>query len=99
MEQLVDGIAGAHEMQAELTVHPGYPVTINDDDSSRASRCEVATRPRSAPTARDDMPAPVMGAEDFSYVLQQRPGRDGVPRRVPARRAARRARTRATRTA
>ena len=46
-----------------------------------------------------DMPTPVMGAEDFSYVLQQRPGRAGVPRRVPARRAARSVRTRATRTA
>src|SRR5690349_18880194 len=32
--KLVEGIAGAHEMHAELSVLPGYPVTVNDDDGA-----------------------------------------------------------------
>ena len=73
MAQLVEGIAGAHGMRAELTVHQGYPVTVNHDDERDASRC--GSRPIcSAPSGTGRMPAPVMGAEDFSYVLQRRPG-------------------------
>jgi hippurate hydrolase len=72
MGQLVSGIAGAHGMHAELTVHPGYPVTINDDDSARFVG-QVAGEIL-GPEKTGNMPAPVMGAEDFSYVLQRRPG-------------------------
>ena len=54
------------------TVEPGYPVTVNDDDFADFA-LDVATdllgRKRVG-----RMPTPVMGAEDFSYVLQQRPG-------------------------
>ena len=72
MGQLVEGIAGAHGMRAALTVHQGYPVTINDDESA-----SFALRVASDLLGTDgagQMPAPVMGAEDFSYVLQRRPG-------------------------
>ncbi len=72
MEQLVAGIASAYGMRADLTVHPGYPVTINDD-ASAAFAGEVAMS-LLGPERTGRMPAPVMGAEDFSYVLQQRPG-------------------------
>jgi amidohydrolase len=72
MDQLVSGIAGAHGMHAELTVHPGYPVTVNDDDSARFVG-QVAGE-MLGPEKTGNMPAPVMGAEDFSYVLQRRPG-------------------------
>jgi hippurate hydrolase len=72
MGQLVSGIAGAHGMHAELTVHPGYPVTVNDDDSARLVG-QVAGE-MLGPEKTGNMPAPVMGAEDFSYVLQRRPG-------------------------
>ena len=79
------------------TSHRGYPGDVNDDDSA-AFALRVAGELLGADAA-GRMPAPVMGAEDFSYVLQQRPGRDVVPRRVPARRAPGARRTRATRTA
>jgi amidohydrolase len=70
--RLVEGIAGAYDMRARLHVEPGYPVTVNNDDSA-AFTLRVATDLLGAEgSAR--MPAPVMGAEDFSYVLQQRPG-------------------------
>jgi amidohydrolase len=73
MNQLVEGIAGAHGMRAELTVrNGGYPVTINDDDGASFA-LRVASDLLGSDGARR-MPAPVMGAEDFSYVLQRRPG-------------------------
>ena len=72
MGQLVEGIAGAHGMRAELTVHSGYPVTINHDESARFASHAAAGLLGPEGTGR--MPTPVMGAEDFSYVLQRRPG-------------------------
>ncbi len=72
MGQLVEGIAGAHGMRADLTVHSGYPVTINHDESASFA-LHVASDLLGAEGA-GQMPAPVMGAEDFSYVLQRRPG-------------------------
>ena len=72
MELLVEHIARAHEMEAELRVIPGYSVTVNDRDGAAFS-LRVAGELLGAEHA-GRMPAPVMGAEDFSYVLQQRPG-------------------------
>jgi hippurate hydrolase len=72
MTRLVEGIAAAHDMSARLHVERGYPVTINDDDSA-AFTLRVASDLFGA-EGSGRMPAPVMGAEDFSYVLQQRPG-------------------------
>jgi metal-dependent amidase/aminoacylase/carboxypeptidase family protein len=72
MKQLVTGIAGAHGMHAELAVHQGYPVTINHDDSASFA-LQVASDLLGADGV-GRMPAPVMGAEDFSYVLQRTPG-------------------------
>jgi hippurate hydrolase len=72
MRRLVEGIASAHDMAAELHVEPGYPVTVNHDDDA-AFALRVAGELLGSERA-GSMPAPVMGAEDFSYVLQQRPG-------------------------
>jgi amidohydrolase len=72
MGQLVEGIAGAHGMRAELTVHRGYPVTVNHDDGANFALRVAGDL--LGPAGAGRMPAPVMGAEDFSYVLQQRPG-------------------------
>jgi amidohydrolase len=72
MGQLVEGIASAHGMRGELTVHRGYPVTINHDDGASFSLRVASDLLGAGGFGR--MPAPVMGAEDFSYVLQKRPG-------------------------
>jgi amidohydrolase len=72
MNRLVEGIASAHDMRAELYVKRGYPVTSNDDGSA-----SFALRVAGELLGKDSagrMPTPVMGAEDFSYVLQQTPG-------------------------
>ncbi len=65
-------IALAHGCTAEVVIEPGYPVTVNDDDAAR--RVEAL----GAAVLGDDrvatMPTPIMGAEDFSYVLQRVPG-------------------------
>jgi len=72
MNRLVEGIASAHDMRAELYVKRGYPVTNNDDES--ASFALRVARELLGSDAAGRMPTPVMGAEDFSYVLQQTPG-------------------------
>jgi len=72
IERVAANIAAAHEMTATVEVEPGYPVTVNDDGFADFA-IDVATdllgRERVG-----RMPTPVMGAEDFSYVLKQRPG-------------------------
>ena len=72
VRRVCEGVAAAHGASVELEIEPGYPVTVNDDaftamvlDVAREVVGEEATRL---------LPAPIMGAEDFSYVLQQVPG-------------------------
>lgn len=72
IERLAEGIASAHGMTAEVSLMPGYPVTVNDDDAARFA-LDTAGRLLGG-RAVFEMPAPVMGAEDWSYVLQQVPG-------------------------
>ena len=72
IERVATSIAHAHEMQAEVTVIPGYPVTVND--RGFASFALGVGRELVGDALVLEMPTPAMGAEDFSYVLQQRPG-------------------------
>ena len=66
------GIAAAHGLKVEIVQHEGYPIVVNHDDFT-AFTLDVA---RELLGERDvaEMDAPIMGAEDFSYVLQQVPG-------------------------
>src|SRR6185369_10174664 len=72
VRRVAEGIAAAHDATAEVDLEPGYPVTINDP----AFTAFVVDTARSLiGTERvNEMRAPIMGAEDFSYVLQQVPG-------------------------
>ena len=70
--RLAEGIASAHGMTAEVEVAKGYPVTVNDEGVSRLV-LEVAEGVV-ADGRVVEAPAPVMGAEDWSYVLQRVPG-------------------------
>ena len=59
-------------MTAEAHVQTGFPVTMND-----ARATEVMRRAAVVLGGEDAwrvVPSPTMGAEDFSYVLQQVPG-------------------------
>lgn len=72
LQQLVENTALAFNAQASIEYHPGYPATINT--SAQAETCfQVAAELVGAEQVQWN-PAPSMGAEDFSYMLQQRPG-------------------------
>ncbi len=72
LRRLADGIAAAHGATAILRIDDGFPVTINDGTISAWAQ-EVA-RDLRGPETVIDMPSPMMGAEDFSYVLERVPG-------------------------
>jgi amidohydrolase len=72
VRRVAEGIAAAHGATAEVDLEPGYPVTINDPEFT-AFVMETA-RSLIGDERVKEMRAPIMGAEDFSYVLQQVPG-------------------------
>jgi len=72
LERLVQGIAAAHGVDAKLHVIDGYPVTVNDPGSTAFARGVAADLVGADRIV--DLDAPIMGAEDFSYVLQRVPG-------------------------
>ena len=91
LRRVASNIAEAHGASAEPEVILGYPVTSNDDEFAEFT-LETATN-----VLGDDrvirFPNPVMGAEDFSYVLNEVPGTmmflggthpDRDPRSAPA---------------
>jgi hippurate hydrolase len=65
-------VAAAHAMTVEFEHEAGYPVTVNDP-AVAAEVLDTATDLLGAP-ASSLMRAPLMGAEDFSYVLEKVPG-------------------------
>jgi amidohydrolase len=72
VRQVAAGVAATHAATIDLEIVPGYPVTMNDPRSVAWFRDLAVSVAGEA--AIDDLSAPVMGAEDFSYVLQRVPG-------------------------
>jgi len=72
VRRVVEGICAAHGAIAELEIIPGYPVTLNDPGFT-AFAAEVAAEVLGT-DAVVELASPIMGAEDFSYVLQRVPG-------------------------
>lgn len=72
LQRLAEGIASAHGLEATVAIEPGYPVTINDHGA--ASFVSTVASELLGERSVVTMPAPVMGAEDWSYVLQRVPG-------------------------
>lgn len=62
----------AHGCSAEVVVEPGYPVTVNDP--AAVGRIETVGRESLGSARVVTMPTPILGAEDFSYVLERVPG-------------------------
>jgi amidohydrolase len=71
-ERIVGKVAEAHGASAETRIDEGYPPTLNDLRAVELIR-NIATD-LFGETGYFDIPAPIMGAEDFSYVLQKVPG-------------------------
>ena len=72
MVEVARGIAAAHGVEADVTVTEGFPVTICDERAVALGRA-VATDAFGEGAWRD-LPAPIMGAEDFAYVIEKVPG-------------------------
>ena len=72
ISRVAEGIAAAHGVAATVEIDNGYPVTVNDGpfaDNAR-SLAQLVAGSRNVV----ELPHPIMGAEDFSYVLQRVPG-------------------------
>lgn len=66
------GIAAGYGVRAEVTVTPGFPVTLCDERAVALGR--AVTGELFGTSDWTPLPAPIMGAEDFSYVLERVPG-------------------------
>jgi amidohydrolase len=70
--QVIEGTARLHGAKANFTLRPGYPVLSNHERET-AFAAAVASDVAGADRVNTEM-APVMGGEDFSYMLEARPG-------------------------
>lgn len=71
-KRLAEGIAAAHGCTAEVDFRVDYPVTVNDDQE--ASFALDVLGELFGPERAISWPDPLMGSEDFSYVLNEVPG-------------------------
>jgi len=70
--EIARGVAEAHQVSAGVTYSRGYPPTVNSETETElaaAAAADVVGEDRV-----DRAVAPVMGAEDFAYMLEQKPG-------------------------
>jgi amidohydrolase len=72
VRRVCEHVAAAHGCSATVQIEHGYPVTVNDDEVS-PQVLDLARRLLGEHHA-ETMPDPMMGAEDFSYVLAKVPG-------------------------
>ncbi|MGJ8597408.1 M20 aminoacylase family protein [Sulfitobacter sp.] len=72
MAEIVQGQAASYGVEAELDYEEGYPATVNAE-AQTAFAAGVA-RGLVGDAKVDDDFAKVAGAEDFSYMLEERPG-------------------------
>ncbi len=72
VERVAQNTAAAHGCSCTSEVIPGYPVTVNHQ-----AEADLMLQLAATVLGHDlavEMPRPVLGAEDFSYVLQHVPG-------------------------
>ena len=70
--RVVEHVAAAHGLTADVRYVRGYPVTVNDP--AEVARGQRVTTALTGEQGFRVAPRPVSGAEDFSYVLEQVPG-------------------------
>ncbi|MED5544923.1 MAG: M20 family metallopeptidase [Pseudomonadota bacterium] len=69
---LAVGIAGAHGLSAEVDIIEGFPVTVCD--ARAVDFGEGVARDLFGADTFERLANPIMGAEDFAYVLEKTPG-------------------------
>ncbi len=72
MHEVCAGLGAAHGATVTLKYQRGYPVTVNHP-AETAFAAQIARQVAGADNVNDAM-APLMGGEDFSYMLEARPG-------------------------
>jgi amidohydrolase len=70
MQEIIDGVAAAHGASATMTYNEGYPPTSNHVAETEFARA-VAGEVLGAEAAEQPL---VMGSEDFSFFLEEKPG-------------------------
>jgi amidohydrolase len=73
LKALVEATATAFGAKAAVTYRRGYPVTVNHPEQTDFI-AKVAAEVAGGADKVDTAIAPLMGGEDFSYMLQSRPG-------------------------
>jgi len=69
--RVAEHVAAAHDCKAEVTITEGFPPTVNDPRAVALAETVATAMPDGSFT---QLAAPIMGAEDFSYVLAKVPG-------------------------
>ncbi|MEL6968328.1 MAG: M20 aminoacylase family protein [Pseudomonadota bacterium] len=72
MNTICESIAAAHGAKVNVHIKPGYPVTFNHGTETDFA-ADVAREVVGEGRVKVDQ-LPVMGGEDFSYMLEERPG-------------------------
>jgi hippurate hydrolase len=72
LQQIVEGTAAAYGAKGKLTYRRNYPVLVNHDKQTEFAAA-VASQIVGAERVDTALP-PMMGAEDFSFMLNKRPG-------------------------
>ncbi len=72
IHRIAQGVAQAHGVDAEVSVADGYPVTFNEAIFTEFASAVVDQVLGEG--SYSGMPTPLMGGEDFSYILQRWPG-------------------------
>ncbi len=70
--KIVEMTAAAFGATAKLTYNRDYPVTVNNAEKTLFA-AEIAAQIAGSDNVATDIP-PTMGAEDFSFMLEERPG-------------------------
>ncbi|MGL4635623.1 MAG: M20 aminoacylase family protein [Beijerinckiaceae bacterium] len=72
IKEIAEGIAIASGAKITVEYHKGYPVTVNHPEQTDFAAKVAGSI--SGPGKVDRSIEPLMGAEDFSYMLEERPG-------------------------
>jgi hippurate hydrolase len=72
IRQICAGLAAAHGAEITVAYHRNYPVTVNHAEET--GHAVAVARGIAGEAAVEPALAPMMGGEDFSYMLEARPG-------------------------
>ncbi len=72
IRRIAEGICQAHDCQLEMTYERRYPPTINEPVATKAAKRAAEDVIGTGRVVED--PTPTMGAEDFAFMMQERPG-------------------------